>query len=398
MSQILLFRWLTADQTECEWLIKGARPERGTLAELAARAAGHRLVLIAPGEAVTLTQARVASRQRSTLLKAIPYALEDSLAEDVEDLHFAAGPVAAGGTVPVAIVRHEVLQGWLSACTGVGITPSVVVPAPLLLPHQDDIWSVLVENNQALVRNDTWRGFATDRENLDLLLNLALSEAGEQRPQALQVWGTASLELTDPAIDVRYQDALSHPLEIFANGYHDDTRINLLQGPYSRQAHLGRWLRPWRAAAALAGVWLGLQLVFQVVEYQQLGREQELLQAQMAEVYKEAVPGARKVINPRVQLENWLREQRQSTGAQQAGFLELLYQGGQVMTAFDEVALRGLRYKENQLDIDLEGGSLETLDRLKQRLTDWPELEVQMRTTKREDRVESQVTLRKASS
>lgn len=398
MSQTLLFRLPCADQTECEWLIEGARPERGTLAELAGRAAGHRLVLVAPGEAVTLTQARVASRQRSTLLKAIPYALEDNLAEDVEDLHFAAGPVAAGGVVPVAIVRHEALQGWLAAGAGVGITPNTVVPAPLLLPYQDDTWSVLVENDQTLVRNGPWAGFATDRENLDLLLNLALSEAGEQRPHTLLVWGTASLELADPAIEVRYQDTPSHPLEIFAAGYRDDTLINLLQGPYSRQAHLGRWLRPWRAAAALAGVWLGLQLVFQVVEYHQLSREREWLQNQMAEVYKEAVPGARKVINPRVQLEHWLREQRQSTGGQEAGFLELLYRGGQVMTAFDEVALRGLRYKENQLDMDLEGGSLETLDRLKQRLTQWPELEVQMRTTKREDRVESQVTLRKVSS
>lgn len=398
MSQILLFRWLTADQTECEWLIKGARPERGTPAELAAHAAGHRLVLVVPGEAVTLTQARVASRQRSTLLKAIPYALEDSLAEDVEDLHFAVGPVVAGGSVPVAIVRHELLQGWLTACAEVGITPSMVVPAPLLLPYQDDNWSALVENDQALVRNGPWAGFATDLENLDLLLNLALSEAAEQRPQALQVWGTASLELTDPDIDVRYQDTPYHPLEIFAGGYRDHTLINLLQGPYSRRAHLGRWLRPWRAAAALVGIWLSLQLAFQVAEYHQLSRERQLLQTRMEELYKEAVPSARKIINPRVQLEHWLREQRQGTGTQEAGFLDLLYQGGQVMIAFNEVALRGLRYKENQLDIDLAGGSLETLDRLKQRLTEWPGLEVQMRTTKREDRVESQVTLRKIPS
>lgn len=396
MSQTVLFRLLDAEQAE--WLIHGAPPEQGSLSQLAAKTSGHRLVLVAPGEAITLAQARVASRQRSTLLKAIPYALEDSLAEDVEDLHFAVGPVTAGDAVPVAIVRHQAIQDWLARCAQAGIAPAAVAPAPLLLSIQPDAWSVLIEADRALVRTGPWSGFATDRENLGLLLNLALSEAGEQRPQALQVWGTSSLEIADPDLYIRYQSQSSHPLEILANGYRDDAVINLLQGPYSRRAHLGRWLRPWRAAAVLVGVWLGLQLIFQIVEYHQLSREQERLRTQMGQVYKEAVPDARRIVNPRVQLEQWLRERRQGAGERETGFLDLLYQGGQIMTAFDEVTLRGLRYKENQLDIDLEGGSLETLDRLKQRLAEWPGLEVQMRTTKREDRVESLLTLKKTAS
>ena len=62
------------------------------------------------------------------------------------------------------------------------------------------------------------------------------------------------------------------------------------------------------------------------------------------------------------------------------------------------MTLRSLRYKENQLDFDLEGGSLELFDQLKQRFTEQAGLEAQIRTTKREDKVESQVTVKKASS
>lgn len=396
MNQTLLFRFITAEQVE--WLIKGAHPEQGAPAELAAKAASCRLVLVAPGEAVTLTQATITSRHRSTLLQAIPYALEDSLSEDVEDLHFAIGPVSTGNPVPVAIVRHEVLKDWLACCAQAGITPAAAVPAPLLLPYQDDAWSVLVEDDQVLVRRGRWSGFVTDKENFNLLLNLALDEAGEQRPRALQVWGTPALEIADPDIDIHYRDRPGHPLEVLASGYRDDAIINLLQGPYSRQAHLSRWLAPWRVAAVLAGLWLGLQLIFQIVEYHQLQREQTALQAQIVQLYKEAVPDARRIINPRVQLEQRLRELRQGMGEPTAGFLDLLYQGGQVLITFEDVTLRGLRYKENQLDIDLEGSSLETLDRLKRRLAEAPGLDVQMRTTKREDKVESQLTLKKASS
>jgi hypothetical protein len=57
-----------------------------------------------------------------------------------------------------------------------------------------------------------------------------------------------------------------------------------------------------------------------------------------------------------------------------------------------------LRYKPNQLDLDLEGSSLETFDILEQRFDEQPQLNAQMRTTKQEDKAESRVTLRKTPS
>ena len=97
---------------------------------------------------------------------------------------------------------------------------------------------------------------------------------------------------------------------MFAAGYNPSTTINLLQGQYSHQTQLGKWLRPWRAAALLAGVWLLTQLVLQISEYRQLKQEQASLVMAMEQVYKEAVPDARKIVNPRVQLESRLRELR----------------------------------------------------------------------------------------
>ena len=205
-------------------------------------------------------------------------------------------------------------------------------------------------------------------------------------------------ELTELGIEIRHADGPSEPLVVFTAGYKPATAINLLQGPYSRRAQLGKWLRPWRAAAALAGLWLILQLALQLSEYWQLRQEQVQLLAAMEKVYKEAVPDAHKIINPRVQLENRLRELRDGGTGEGTAFLELLYRGGQPLPTLQGVTLRGLRYKENQLDFDLEGSSLEVFDQLKQRLAEQAGLDVQIRTTKREGKVESQVTLKRASS
>lgn len=397
MSQIVLFRFIAPD--EVEWLLEGAAPEQGTLEELATRTAGRQLFLAAPGEAVILTRAKVPGRQRATLLRAIPYALEDSLAEDVDTLHFALGNAAAGTDVPVAVIRHKNLSGWLEACAQAGITPGAVIPDPLLLPYEEGSWSILVEEGRAVVRSGPWEGFATEWENLGLLLEMALSEAGEAaRPHYLRAWGSELPDVANLPLEVRREAEPHEPLQVLAAGLGGGIPLNLLQGPYSRKAHLGKWLRPWRVAAVLIGLWLGIQAAQQVIEYWQLSREQAYLRTEMERVYKEAVPTATRIVNPRVQLEGRLQELRQGAGDTGAVFLDLLYQGGQTLMDFDGVTLRGLRYNNERLDLDLEGGSLETLDQLRQRLSEQSGLEAEMRTTKREGKIESQVVLRKAPS
>jgi general secretion pathway protein L len=395
MSPTLIFRWLAPDRVA--WSTAGAVPRQGTPAELAAQAGGNPLLLIAPGTAVILTQATVPGRNRATRLKAIPYALEENLAEDVEALHFAVGEVSET-PVPVAVVRQGTLTGWLDTCTQAGLTPHAVIPEPLLLPYEENAWSLLLDEAQAVVRSGRWDGFTTDRSELILLLRKALAEAGEQAPQTLRLWGEFLPELADLGIEICREDGPAEPLAVFATGYDPATTINLLQGPYSRQAQLGRWLRPWRVAAVLAGVWLTLQLVAQLGEYWQLKQEQQRLLAAMEQLYKDTVPDARKIINPRVQMESRLRELHAGETGAGTAFLELLYQGGQPLQAVSGVTLRSLRYKENQLDFDLESGSLEVFDQLKQRFGEQTGLDAQIRTTKREGKVESQITLKKAAS
>ncbi|MFO1432222.1 MAG: type II secretion system protein GspL [Candidatus Competibacteraceae bacterium] len=395
MPQLLLFRFLSPEQVE--WFKPDAGLQQGTAAELVTQVGADRLLLVAPGEAITLTTAQVPGRQRSARLKALPFALEDNLATDVEELHFAVGEFA-GDSIPVAVVDHKTLQSWLDNCTQAGLNPYAVIPEPLLLPYGENSWSLLQDDNRVIVRSGRWDGFVTDQSELETVLNLALAEAGEQAPQSLRVWGELAPELTGLAIELHQEESQPQPLRVFADGYQPDSAINLLQGPYSRQTQLDKWLRPWRAAAAMAGIWLLSQLVLQIAEYRQLKQEQVRLSAAMEQVYKEAVPEARKVINPRVQLESRLRELRSGDTTAGTGFLELLYRGGQPLQGLPGVTLRSLRYKENQLDFDLEGGSLELFDQLKQRFTEQTGVDTQIRTTKKEDKVESQITVKKVAS
>jgi general secretion pathway protein L len=398
MMHWLPFRFINADLVE--WLTEDGQSAQGTPSEFANVITGSQQpLLVIPGEMVMLKQVDVPGRNRATLLKAIPYALEDNLAEDIDTLHFAVGPIQPNEPIPVAVIRHEILQGWLKACGDAGVTPAAAIPDTLLLPYEDGAWSLLLEEDRGVLRQGLWQGFVMEQANLELLLSLALTEAEERTPSHMRVWGEVPSELAHLALEMR-PEGEAHPLATFAMGYKhsSSTSINLLQGPYSRQAQLGKWLRPWRVAAILAGCWLGLQIILQISDYVRLQQEQTYFRNEMVRIYREAVPNARRIVNPRAQLENRLQELRGTGDGEESVFLPLLYQSGQALQGVEGITLRGLRYKPNQLDLDLEGNSLEAFDILEQRFNELDQLNAQMRTTKQEDKAESRVTLRKAPS
>ncbi|HRY15245.1 MAG: type II secretion system protein GspL [Candidatus Competibacteraceae bacterium] len=391
----LFFRILPAAQGE--WLCPDNIVQRGPLPELANQSGNARLILVAPSETVTLHQIPLPARNRALWARAVPYALEDQLIDDIETLHFAMAHTPDGNRLPVATLDHVVLRDWLETCAQAGLAPTAVIPDALLLPWQEGDWSVLVENGRAVVRTGCWAGFALERESLNLFLEQALAEAGDAQPQRLRIWGSPPPERIASSITWQVEEGLGEPLQLFMAGYQPATILNLLQGPYSRQTQWKRRLRPWRAAAILAGVWLLLQGTALVYEHQQLRREQVALGVQMEEVYKIAVPGATRIVNPKVQLETRLDELT-PTDQRSGAFLELLYQGGQPLADFPDIALRSLSYREGQLDLALEGGNPATLDQLRQRLEQQPGIQAEMRTTQREGRLESRVTLKKAAS
>ncbi len=387
------FRFRAPDQVE--WLHPDGRIQRGLLAEMEPDITSARWLLIAPGETITLRPVLLPSRKRATWARAVPYALEDQLADDIEALHFALGATPDGERLPVAVIAHTMLRAWLDACGHTGLIPVAVIPEPLLLPWQEGDWSVLLESQRVVVRTGRWEGFATERDLWELLLKQALVEVGNVKPQRLRVWGDPALALADTNLELQIEESAPELLRLFAAGYQPANTINLLQGSYSRQAHWDRWLRPWRAAAVLASLWLLGQGIAQLHEYWSLQRDLIALRTEMEQVFKDAVPGATRIVNPKVQLETRLRELRPSN-TRSGVFFKLLQQSGSPLTRFPSVRLRGLSYRDGQLDLDLEGGNPAVLDQLRRQLNQQVGVQAEMRTTQREGQMDSKVILKKA--
>lgn len=352
----------------------GKDTQRGTpqaLGAAADAAAGQRAVVLVPSTDVLFTRVSIPTRNRQRLAKAVPYALEDRLAGEVESMHFALGGRAANGDLAVAVVDRARMDAWLALLHDTGIEPHALVPDLLCLPWQPGEWTVLREHDLSLVRTGVQSGFVADTPNLVMLLELALAEASEAAPGRVRVIdaGAAGPELPEAlgagAVALVADASPGDPLALMAQHYAAADALNLLQGPYSRQEQLLKLWRPWRAAAALLAVWLLVQGIGTAVEYAGLRQRSATLDQQIEQLFRKTFPDVQRVVNAEAQMKQRLAALERSRGQSSLGFLELLLKTGRPLTAAG-TELQSVQYRDGQLDVLIEIRDLQALDGLKQ--------------------------------
>lgn len=404
------------DAPDAAWLLRdeeqpSGRFFQGSLADAAAHAAGARVVALVPGADVLLARVEMPNLNRSNLAKAVPYALEEQLAGDVEDLHIAIGNRDASGRVANAVVSRQAIDSWLErlkqAGVHVDVLASEVFGVPLGEGAETDLrWGLLVNGGQACLRTAPQAGLATEAENLPAVFQALLDEAGDAPPAELTVTvcgadvfsasaacNTLRALCEDHGIAWSLRQTGEASPVLLAQGFNEQHAINLLQGDYSRKQQLEKLLRPWLPAVVVLGLWLMLQVGLTGFEYVRLSEQDQALRAQIEAVYREAFPEARNVVNPKVQMEQALAKLRGGSKAS-GGFLALLAETGKVFKDTSGLKLRSLRYKEGKLEVDLEVADLQILDNLKQRLIDEAKLKVDIvSASSRDDKVESRITV-----
>lgn len=379
--------WITLDeQGQVSSDVHSGAPDR-TVCEQA-----QYVVVLAPAEDVRLCEARVPGRNRQKVLQAIPYALEEQLAEDVEGLHFAIGPLQESGEYPVAVVSQQRMEAWLASLSTLQLVPDEMVSEIQVLPIEAGSWSMLVDDGRALVRSNSYAGFATDTSTVSTLFELYAGQ--ESAPQRVQVYGNTIIDLG--VVDVEMDAGDLSPLQLMAWGWKQKTAINLLQGKYSQKEDIKQLLSPWRATAALLVAGLVLALVSVGVDSYRLSHQNEALSAQIEQLYKKTFPNAKRVVNARAQMEQQLKRLQLQSGTSQTDFIALLGETGNVIKRTQGVEISAASFRDGRLDLELAVDNLQILDKLKQELVASGRLqaEIQSATTEAGQKVKSRLRVK----
>ncbi|WP_110458309.1 type II secretion system protein GspL [Shewanella algidipiscicola] len=313
MSERLFIRLGRSQEQRCNWLVwseqeqeiiaSGDLPDAHALSTLTERAGNRPVDILVPASAITLTSVRLPEKGQRQAIKALPFMLEENLAENVDKLHFVTGP-RDGESLSVAVVAHEQMQNWLSWLSEAGIKARQIVPDCLALPLQECQWAAMQFGSDYLLRTGAGHGACLDATWFNATLpQFVAKAAGETTASSpLTVAGYSELSIDGAQIQPQPLDL---PMLVLAKGILH-APLNLLSGSYTPKREYGKHLLLWRNSAIVIVIALVLALVNKGLSIHQMNVEREQLQAQSSAIFNQVV-GSSRVVNIRSQMDSKLR-------------------------------------------------------------------------------------------
>lgn len=382
MADWLLLRLPRAPDQPVSWLVVDTRgaptgpPQSGPLSLAAPRSTGRRICVLVPGTDVLLAEPEVPARAGTKLQQLVPYALEEQLAEDIDDLHFAIGKrTADSNKTPVAVVTRVLMDQWIGSLKEHGLEPEAIYADSDLLPQNPGQSVALLEGDIVVVRPPASVPVTLPADALHEALEMAQSsnpEGGTGRGLVLytgapewQEYSTQVEELRERFDGIKIQLLSAGPLPLFAQQLPNVTATNLLQGPYTPTRSRAVGFRAWRVAATLLACLAGLHVAGKAAELSLLKRNEHKLDVSIREAVQTIMPGQGSTPDARKLLEQRLAAARAGSTS---GLLPVLEALVQAKSAAPGATVEALNFHNGGTELKIAAPDAASLDRIGQAL------------------------------
>lgn len=307
------------------------------------------VTLVLPAEVCSAVAVNLPTRKARWISQALAYAVEELLAENVDDLHLTHGDALDDGRRRVIAVRRQLLADWLADLQAQGLTIVAIHVDADLLPR--DGTQLMVIGARALLGGAQEARLAFDLQQWPHL-------AG-QCPSPRHGHGTP--DEAPPLLD-DYQP-VDDPYRFLAAGR--AAALNLAQGDFAVKA-AGSGLGQWKPALVVLALVLAVQLIFNLVQAWSLERQAERYSQSSRALYSELFPEDRRIVNLRAQFDEHIGQRAGGP----SGFMRLLDEVALAMTEGVAVTISQLDYNQARGDLALQvrASDFATLEQLRQRL------------------------------
>ena len=417
MAEFLVIRLGVDPEQAANWIAvdsNGTRtgaPVTGPLAEAANDIGDRSVIVLVPATTVLTTSVNIPIKGGSRLLAALPFALEEQLADDIDDLHFAAGARRDSGLVPVAVVARDQMSEWLGRLDEAGLSVSRIIPENYGLARIPGTMSLLSADDQIIFNDGADNEFVMQSASPSDALAVAgaLDDSGGEDSVAGHLlvycesgdeerfqhdWNALRHELASVDINLLPDGALPRLAVTVAAG----NGINLLQGRYGAKTEIGTLFRPWRYAAILF-LTLGL-LAFggKVADYYRLTQEETVLKTQFEQAYRSIRPGDQREIVDPVATVNSVRRSLGGPSALQV-LLPSLVQLGQALQQNQTANIEAISYRAGVIDVRLTAPDVATLDSIQKAVSNSGRFSAAIQSTDQVgDKVNSRIQIRETGA
>jgi general secretion pathway protein L len=358
--------WLTIDESG---IATGPR-QSGALQAAAAACAGCRVIVLAPATQILLAEPELPPGSGAKLARAIPFALEEQLTEDIDQLTFAVGRRSERGTTPVAVVSRALLQGWIAALAEAGIDPVALYADVSLMPDNPGQTVLWLEGDRLSVRRPDTLPMMI--EMTPVTEALAVTGVLDADVSALlyvtaEDWSRVQDEfeqVLDRFASLNVQVLPDGPLPWFGRALAASSPVNLLQGEFSRATDYGSQWRLWRHAAMLGAGLLLAHVAVQALQIRQANRQSAAAEQQIAQVFATAMP-SETLRDARRQMQERLDKIRKAQGGPES-FLRITQALSGAVSALPQVEIEAMSFREQTMDMKVTAANVQSLATLTQ--------------------------------
>ena len=356
------------------------------------------MIGLLPSHAVLCTQVSVPGNQSRYIQQALPFAVEDQIAQDIDDVHLVLGEKTKAGEYNVACVSHRLFSEFYDALNDdelVGVLKAIHLDSQIV-PIEQQSLKIILSATEALILQASGQAISVQFQNvipyLDSLFLSTASVEGEApvHAEAFQIEividktaQEASQMLVAeiqqyPHVSVNVESVAQTAFEYVCSEYFKLKKapVNLCQGPYQLSSRSkGAWYR-WRAVAVIAGLGFFLQLGVFVGQGVYLEKQAQIVSNEALSQYQSAVPGIKNVsVDKLPRIIKGQLNQLKSQGTSQLGFLDLLGEAGyQYNTSPNRSSLvfSSINYstQRGELLLEMHAKSFEQLESLKKAIVD----------------------------
>lgn len=358
----------------------------GELAQATAMSAGRRVAVIVPASEALATDSDAPAKSAAKLAQVVPYALEERVADEIENLHFAIGERSeAGARVPVVVVKRARVEAWLTELGAAGLAPTAIYSAATLLPSMPGQMIALLDGDTLIVRVGDGAALVLPSLSIADAFEMALATqqsqvAGlEPAPLGLLLYaGHDEWQAHQDAVDalrdrftgVKVQLLPAGPISVLAPAAAAGDAVNLLQGALAVSSPVEMRWRSWRVAAMLAGALVLLHIGARWFELNRLEKSETALDSSIEDAFHVAMPGQNNATNARRRVEQRLAEVRSGGGGTLLPALSAL---ATARSAAPAATIEGITFRDGTLQLRISAPDAAALDAIGRQLrsTQW---------------------------
>ncbi len=370
-SSETLYQWRLCDENG-SW---NGEMQSGTVAQFKASfpaaAMDIPVCLLLSGTEVITQKVPINIKERRHLQKLVPFQLEDSLTDELDNLHFALGSPTENEVV-TAYVNDLWFASQLNELEKAGFEVTYCFSEPLMLPREENAWTLRLDD-QLHVHYGEGLGFTVEQSLAGVVLSslvqttpppekILLLAADQYRidilfqylPEVLKNGLLAQEEYKNTEAGSEIDNKPDNIEAKLTEGWDslDISRaasLNLRQGKYARQLPLKKWWGEWRNTAVLGLAALIVYVGVNITQIQVFNGKRADIVAERSAVFSQVVKGREQ--DAEKQLKNKIAEYENTSSG--GSVIEIYALVAPLITENKDISLRTLRYTDQTGDMQL---------------------------------------------